>query len=283
MTSTGTEDKEKLRKDKAKRAIALAMQNHWSEAVETNLSILRVFPEDLEAYNRLGKALTELGRNREAKAAFQRALQISPHNPIAKKNLGRLTQLGDEASPSNVASNTAPHMFIEESGKTGITSLINLTSPKMLLKLAPGHPVDLRMEDGGLKVSDQSGEYIGQVEPKLASRLIRLMKGGNRYEATITSVGGQELTIMIREVFKHPSQADIVSFPSRGGADYHVYLPSTILGYDLGDEDSEETGPIAIKDWSDDDTEPGDDDAFSPVLHRIISTRDEESSVEEEL
>ena len=275
------EDKEKFKKDKAKRAVALAMQNHWLEAVDVNLSILNEFPDDLEAYNRLGKALTELGRNREAKMAFQQVIQISPHNPIAKKNLSRLTQLGDEAPPSNVAGNTEPDMFIEESGRTGVTLIVNVTSPKKLLKLAPGHQVGLRMEDSGLSVFDQSGEYIGQVEPKLASRLIRLMKGGNRYEAMITSVNGQELIVIIREVFKHHSQADIASFPSRDGGDNRTRLPSTILGDDLGEESSEEVRPTAVKDWSDDDTEPGDDDAFSPVLHRIISTSDDDADADE--
>ena len=275
MTTSQTEAREKLRKDVTKRAISLAMQNRWSEAVDTNLSLLSEFPEDLEAYNRLGKALTELGRNQEAKEAFQRALEISPHNAIAKKNLGRLTKLGDDAPLSNVRSTTAPHAFIEESGKTGVTSLTNLTSPKLLLKMAPGHPVQLQMESGGLKVADPTGAYLGQVEPRLASRLIRLMKGGNRYEATITSVEEHELTTIIREVYQHPSQADTVSFPSKGGADYRVYLPSTILGYDIGDDEAEEPDSVAVKDWSDDDTEPGDDDAFKPVVHRIITTGDE--------
>ena len=56
------EDRQKLKKDWAKRAIALAMKSRWADAVSTNLSLLLEFPEDLEAYNRLGKALTELGR-----------------------------------------------------------------------------------------------------------------------------------------------------------------------------------------------------------------------------
>ena len=90
------QEKEKSRKDKAKKAIALAMRSRWKEAVAVNRSLIGDFPQDLEAYNRLGKALSELGRNREAKEAFQRALEISPHNGIAKKNLDRLIHLGDE-------------------------------------------------------------------------------------------------------------------------------------------------------------------------------------------
>ena len=271
MASSKIEDRARQKRDRAKRAVALAMQSRWSEAAEANLSLLSDFPDDLEAYNRLGKALTELGRVEEAKSAFQRALGLSPHNAIARKNLDRLMQLGDDVPSSQTKASSAPHTFIEESGKAGVTALINLASQKLLLKMTPGNPINLEVEGAGLKVRDASGEYVGQVEPKLASRLVRLIKGGNRYEATVTSVGGQELTVIIREAYQHPSQAETVSFPFRGGPDQRAYLPSTILGYDVGDEDSVETGPVAVKDWSDDDTEPGDDDAFSPVVHRIIN------------
>ena len=76
--------------DLTRQAVAMAMANRWAEAVKLNRSILDDFPNDLETYNRLGKALSELGQNREARQAFERALSQSPHNPIAKKNLDRL-------------------------------------------------------------------------------------------------------------------------------------------------------------------------------------------------
>ena len=53
------------------------------------------------------------------------------------------------------------------------------------------------------------------------------------------------------------------------------------MGYEPGEDESGDTGPIAVKDWSDDDTEPGDDEAFSPVVHRIINAGDENSSQDE--
>ena len=96
MNAHGIQDAEKVRKDLAKKAVALAMHSRWAEAATMNETILADFPRDLEAYNRLGKALSELGRNREAKEAFQRALEVSPNNGIAKKNLDRLARLGDD-------------------------------------------------------------------------------------------------------------------------------------------------------------------------------------------
>ena len=49
-------------------------------------------------------------------------------------------------------------------------------------------------------------------------------------------------------------------------------MPGGVLDYDEDEPDVSGMGGRVIKDWSDDDTEPGDDDAFSPVIHRIINS-----------
>ena len=283
MAESRFEDRGRVRQDRAKKAVALAMNSQWEEAVTLNLSITHEFPKDVEAFNRLGKALSELGRNREAKQAFQSVLEVSPNNSIAKKNLSRLERLADEDAPRVAMRATkSAHTFIEESGKAGVTSLINLAAPEVLLKLTPGDLVQAEVSGNGLTVVDQSGEYIGKVEPRMATRLSRLIKGGNKYEATVTSTQQPELVIIIREVYAHPSQASIVSFPSRSGTDYRVYLPGTVLGNEAAGEDDKAL-PEGLKDWSDDDTEPGDDDAFTPVLHSIINPAREAADGEEEI
>ena len=226
-------NREKVRRDRAKRAVALAMRSSWDEAAAMNRAIVKEFPDDLEAHNRLGKALSELGRNKDAKQAFQRALEISPHNGIARKNLDRLMSIGDEDAPrSQSRVDAAPRVFIEESGKATTTSLISLAPPSALLKLAPGHRLSLEIENRRVKVLSAAGEHVGSVEPKLTARLLRLVRGGNQYEAAVTSAGAQELTIIIRETYKHPSQVGIVSFPSRAGANYQVYVSGSLLDYD---------------------------------------------------
>ena len=282
MEIVETKERQKLRNERANKAVALALRNRWEEAAEVNRSILQDFPRDLEAYNRLGKALSELGRNREAKEAFQQSLQVSPTNGIAKKNLERLTRLGDETPRIGTQSSSGPQVFIEESGKTGVTSLLDLASPGVLLKLAPGHKVQLNIDGAGLKASESSGQCIGRVEPRLASRLTTLIRGGNRYEATVTSVAERELTVIIREVYRDPSQARTVSFPSRSGTGNRAYMPGAMLGYELNEEDGVDTEGAVVKDWSDDDTEPGDDDAFTPVIHRIIHPEGEVVREEDE-
>ena len=281
MQTITDKNREKVRRDRAKKAVALAMHSHWDDAALMNRAILKDFPDDLEAQNRLGKALSELGRNREAREAFQRALEISPHNGIARKNLDRLMRLGDqESSPGSKGSvEAAPKVFIEESGKATTTSLLSLAPSNVLLKLAPGHRVSLEIENRRVKVVNAIGNYVGSVEPKLASRLLRLVGGGNQYEAAVTSAGSNELTIIIRETFKHPSQTGIMSFPSRAGADYRVYVRGSVLAYGDDVPETDTLGGRIIKDWSDDDTEPGDDEAFSPVIHRIINSSSSDDDI----
>ncbi len=279
MNAHGFEDRDKIHKDRAKRAVAFAMRGKWEPAAAMNTSIIREFPDDLEAYNRLGKALSELGRNREAKAAFEAVLQRSPNNSIAKKNLARLTKLSDGASPRVAKrASRSVHAFIEESGKAGVTTLTKPAPTSILLELTPGDLVNLSVTGRALTVTDESGAYIGQVEPRVGTRIARLIKGGNRYEATVTSAEDKRLDIIIRETYKSPSQLGVVSFPLRGSAEYGGYLPSQAMTFDAADDEMEipVAEKVAVKDWSNDDTEPGDDEAFSPVIHRIINSPGDE-------
>ena len=51
----------RLRRLHSKQAITLAMQGRWQEAVAANRRIIETFPDDVDAYNRLGRAYIELG------------------------------------------------------------------------------------------------------------------------------------------------------------------------------------------------------------------------------
>jgi len=57
------------------KAVSLAVQGRWKEAGKLNKEIIERFPGDVEAYNRLGKALTELGEFAQAKKAYLKALK----------------------------------------------------------------------------------------------------------------------------------------------------------------------------------------------------------------
>ena len=202
------EQQVRLRRLHSKQAIALAMQGRWHEAVVANKRIIESFPHDVDAYNRLGRAYMELGEYSLAREAYNRALELDSSNAIAAKNLRRLSQLGETTVGARGDSHHAePHHFIEEIGKAGVVNLRHLAPPAVLIRMMAGNAVYLRIDGTNLVVENAHGEYLGQVEPKQALRLIRLMDGGNQYRAAVISSAEDKLTIIIREVYQHHSQA----------------------------------------------------------------------------
>jgi len=209
------EEQLKLKRLNSKQAIALAMQGKWQEAIETNESILELFPDDVDAYNRLGRAHMEKGEYTQAQKAYERSLHLDAYNAITKKNLLRLSQLKEiKKNPKEHVHTVEPH-FIEEAGKSGVVILQRLASPKTLARLVAGDKIALKVDITNLVAKTTIGEYIGTVEPRHAQRLIKLMKGGNKYSAAIISSDGNKVTIIIRETYAHPSLVGQPSFPPR--------------------------------------------------------------------
>jgi hypothetical protein len=242
------ENQIKLKRQRSKQAVVLAMQGRWREAISTNREIIDSFPNDVEAHNRLGRAFLELGMYTQAKEAYGHSMELDPYNTIAKKNLQRLSHLGETSVNSNQDSYTAePHHFIEELGKSGVVDLVNLGLPEILARTAAGDRVNLKISRSSLLVENSRGEYLGQVDPRHGQRLTKLIEGGNEYTAAIISSVVDKITVIIREVYQDSSQAGQLSFPPKGSrslkpytmnkpyqdeAEYEEILPEESLGLD---------------------------------------------------
>lgn len=240
----------RFRRQRAEQAINLAVQSRWDEAVAVNESILTVYPNDVDACNRLGKALTELGRYEEARAAYSRALQAEPSNTIAKKNLARLGGL--KSTPKRVeavAARVDPRLFIEEAGKTAVLSIQLTASKDVTGKITAGDQVQLRPEGQQLEVLSLSGDLLGLVDPRMGARLIQLMGGGNRYEAAVTSLGEGQMKIMVREVYQSAAMAGRPSFPSKTDPGFRAYIKDSIIRYGLDDDEDLVDDDEESTDW----------------------------------
>lgn len=233
------EEKARLKKQWTELAVKQAQQGQWEEAVNTNKNILNLFPQEPDAYNRLGKAHSELGHYTEARQAYSQTLKYSPGNSIARRNLERLEQLQETpVQPAIAVDRIDPRLFIEETGKTGVTELINLAPPALLARVGVGDRVQLRPDGHRLLARNAAEETIGQIEPRLAGRLNEFITAGNRYAAAILAKEQGQIRLIIREEYQHPSMFGRVSFPSQGSGDtFRPYVKDSMLRYDREDED----------------------------------------------
>ncbi len=201
---------------RSKQAVALAMEGRWQDAVAANQSLLESFPNDVNAYNRLGRAYMELGEYSHAAQAYSRAVELDPYNLIAKKNLERLSRLGEAAvSAQGGPDRVEPRQFVEETGKAGLVKLYHLAAPEIVAKMGAGDKVYLKIDGSSLMAENAQEERLGQVEPGHEQRLLKLMEGGNQYGAAIVSAAEGMVTIIIRETLQDPSQAGKSSFPAK--------------------------------------------------------------------
>jgi hypothetical protein len=235
----------RLKQQRSKEAIDLAMQARWREAVDVNKEIIESFPEDVDAYNRLGRAYMELGQYTLAREAYSRTVQLDPYNAIAARNLRRLSDLGESDNDEVETDTVDPHHFIEEIGKAGVVTLYELAPKENRARMVAGDKVNLIAEGSVLSVENRRGVYMGKVDPKYAQRLVRLMLGGNQYTASVVKSTMDMMTIIIRETYQHPSQAGKLSFPPKGMDEFRPYVGDKLLKLD-DDEEEDESGYTII-------------------------------------
>ena len=139
--------------------------------------------------------------------------------------------------------------------------------------LSAGEAVALKIEGKNLKIESAHGDYIGEIEPRLALRLVELIQGGNRYEGAITSAREDGVTVILREVHQDPSMAGRISFPSRSADDFRSYIKESVIRRELGGEGES---------YHEGETEPSEDDEEMPEGMSIIEGGRGQMKLEEE-
>jgi len=262
----------KLRRQHGKNAISLAMQGQWREAVAANKGIIENFPDDVDAYNRLGKAYTELGEYSQAKEAYGRVIEIDPYNPIARKNLERLSYLIESHShPEGSYHKVEPQHFIGETGKSSVVNLYHLAPKEIRARMVAGNAVQLKISGKSLIAENTAGQYLGQVEPKHGQRLAKLMNGGNKYSAAIVSSKEDRMTIILRETYQDPGQDGQPSFPPSSLESARLYVSDRILRRELEQEETVEEPGFTIV----------GENGTEALLEDSIDTKEDENGEEE--
>ena len=258
---TDTTEHLKPRSQYAEDAVQLAIAGKWEEAVKLNKFIIDNFGPDEETQNRLGKALSELGKLKDAKAAYEAALKLNPMNSIAKKNAARINALLHQKEGLKVGGVKVDlNLFVEEMGKTVITTVDAPANTDLSSKVAAGDVAELKIDGDGIVAETSRGVRIGTLEAKLARRLTKFMRGGNRYQAGVTAVDGSQVKLIVRETYQDPKFAGKPSFPMRRKreVEFRPYAKESLLSREVevyGEDEEEET--IAAAPVSDDMEEEG--------------------------
>lgn len=182
------------------QAIQTALTGDWNAAVNLNRLLLEENPDDIDTLNRLAFAFSSLGNIKEAKNIYQKVLQLDTQNPIALRNLKRLTGSPIKKSTGNGFSISMNNIFIEEPGKTKIVELINIAESKLLSQLRSGEILLLSVKRSKIFVLDSQKQYIGMLPDDLSRRLIKFINGGNKYEAFVKTVNNHKMTVFIKEI-----------------------------------------------------------------------------------
>lgn len=243
---TETGEHQKPRSQFADEAVQLAIAGKWDEAVKLNRFIVESFGADEETQNRIGKGLAELGKLKDAKAAYEAALKLNPMNSIAKKNAARINTLLHQKEGLKVGGTRVDlNLFVEEMGKTMITALEG-ASGDICSKVAAGDVAELRIDGDGIVAETSRGVKLGQLEAKMARRLIKFMRGGNRYQGGVTACDGSTVKLIVRETYQDPKFAGKPSFPMRRKreVEFRPYTKESLLAREVeifAGEDEEET------------------------------------------
>lgn len=272
VQTTDTQAPRLSRRQRTEAAIADALGRRWEQAAARNRVLLAEDASDMEAANRLGKALTELDDLEGAEKAYLVALAIDSGNSIARKNLGRIQAARADAEGKRPAAAEGakaaaakkgarsranatpparppaiPSSIIEASG---ISAEFVLQRPALaaLREIEPGDALELMASESGVAITTERGVVLGQIEPRAGLRLRRMIEAGNRYTVILREVTEDGATVHIRESYRHPSLVGQVSFlppPSTPRKAPRAYSrPSAVVRYDAdpdeGDDDEEE-------------------------------------------
>jgi tetratricopeptide (TPR) repeat protein len=265
-------------------AIQAALESRWQDAVAINRALVERHGGVEETYNRIGKALTELGEHQAALDAYSQALQINSENVIAQKNVRRLRLLLESRERIAGAKGAIDvDLFAEEPGKSALT-VLNPPKSGVVIVVAPGEVVELHLQTGGLQAQTTAGVVLGDVDSKIARRLVPLISTGNRYTAVVARVEESQIEIIIREASQSTENARKSSFAvsRQRREEFRPYAKESLLAQrgvgEVTSPDGDEDEEAAAAGGPGEEAEPltADEEAEEPAPLDAVESEDDD-------
>ncbi len=184
---------------------------------------------------------------------YEKSLKLNPFNTVAKKNRSKLEVLIQHKDDIKTGVTRVDlNLFVEEMGKTVITQLEAVEDPAVCDKVVAGDIAELSVAGDAITVTTLRGIHLGQLEPKMARRLIKFMQGGNRYQAGVTNCDGGLVRVIVRETYQDPKFAGKPSFPMRAKREvaFRPYARESLIQRDAEfptDDDEEDIAHATVE------------------------------------
>lgn len=223
-------------------AIDAALDSKWEEALKINKKIIKLDPKNVDALNRLAKAYMELGKCNLAKKYYSEVLKFDPYNPIAQKNLKIIKSFkpNGEGFIAYDRNRLSPSLFLQEPGKTKLVNLLKVAEPQKLSHAFCGMEVTMAFKNRKVTIVDPNGNYLGILPDDISHHLIRLAKGGNKYELFVKSVRVNSLAVIIKETFRSKRFKNQPSFLEYSESTAATPILTSLSGV-TSDDEAEET------------------------------------------
>lgn len=228
----------------ARLAIDAALDCHWDDALKLNKQILKVDPKNVDSLNRLARVYMETGKNNLAKKYYAEVLKIDLYNPIAIKNLKIIKSFkpgktGDFVIHTNGTSKLSASLFLQEPGKTKIVNLLKVAEPQKLSKAYCGMQVSILIKNRRITIIDADENYLGVLPDDINYHLLRLLRGGNKYNLFIKSIRVNGLAVLIKETYRSKRFKNQPSFLENSNATLTTTDILTPLDNQNDDEETE--------------------------------------------
>lgn len=221
-------------------AIDAALESNWDEALKLNKQIIKLDPQNIDALNRQARAYMELGKCNLAKKYYSEVLKIDPYNPIAQKNLKIVKAFKSKGllPVSNGINKLSASLFLQEPGKTKIVGLLNVAEPQKLSQAFCGMKVEMIIKNRKITITDSRDNYLGVLPDDISFRLLKFLKGGNKYELFIKSIKINGLSVLIKETHRSKKFKNQPSFLEN--SDATLKLTEIFTSLDPRDQAEEE-------------------------------------------
>ncbi len=145
-------------------AIKAALKEDWKTAIEANESILEKDTNNLKAKMRLGRALLQSKKFKDAENIFKEILKKDPINKIAKKNF----ELAKSKKAEKIKA-TSTKKFLNEPG-TCEEAILDLEGNFAADKFEKGDEFEMRINKKSIVLS-LGDKKIGKVETDIVQRI----------------------------------------------------------------------------------------------------------------